>query len=98
MRRRLHPNSHGSKRSLERELAAVKVAVNYLVEDAGMSGQAAPPVPTPASAASSAGSSTGPVPNPPDAGDTTPASSNQGEPVKIGPKAAKKTSAAGTQK
>jgi hypothetical protein len=33
-RRRLHPNSHGSKRSLERELAAVKVALSYLLEDA----------------------------------------------------------------
>jgi hypothetical protein len=35
-RRRLHVNSHGSKRSLERELAAVKVAMNYLAEDAGV--------------------------------------------------------------
>lgn len=35
-RRRLHPNSPGSKRSLERELASVKVALDYLAEDAGM--------------------------------------------------------------
>ncbi len=83
MRRRLHPNSHGSKRSLERELAAVKTSMNYLLEDAGVSGQAAPP-PTPAPE-----SSAGPVPNPPDAGDTSPGS-NLGEPVKIGPKSAKK--------
>lgn len=39
-RRRLHPNSHGSKRCLERELAAVKVAISYMLEDAGV---AAPP-------------------------------------------------------
>ena len=35
-RRRLHPNSRGSQRSLERELAAVKVAMEYLLEDAGV--------------------------------------------------------------
>ena len=35
-RRRLHPNSHGSKRCLERELAAVKVAIGYMLEDAGV--------------------------------------------------------------
>jgi hypothetical protein len=52
-RRRLHPNSRGSKRSLERELAAVKVAVGYLLEDTGMApaanspAPAAPPVPNP---------------------------------------------------
>jgi|GEM_PF-2754047 len=82
-RRRLHPNSHGSRRSLERELAAVKVAVNYLLEDAGVTGQTLPPAPSPASSA-------GPVPNPPDAGDTSPAGPDLGEPVKIGPKSAKK--------
>jgi hypothetical protein len=42
-RRRLHANSHGSKRSLERELAAVKVAVNYLSEDAGVATEAQSP-------------------------------------------------------
>jgi hypothetical protein len=35
-RHRLHPNSRGSKRSLERELAAARVALNYLMEDAGI--------------------------------------------------------------
>jgi hypothetical protein len=81
IRRRVHPNSRGSKRSLERELAAVKVAVSYLVEDAGLSGQSLPPTPAPASAAPA-----GPVPNPPDAGDAGPAGPALGEPVKIGPK------------
>jgi len=38
-RRRLHPNSHGSKRCLERELAAVKVAISYMLEDAGVTTQ-----------------------------------------------------------
>jgi len=32
-RRRPHPNSHGSQRSLERELDSVKVALSYLLED-----------------------------------------------------------------
>src|SRR5579872_1038398 len=58
-RRRLHPNSHGSKRSLERELAAVKVAVDYLVEDAGISAPGAPPAPGAAPAP-------GPIPKPPE--------------------------------
>src|SRR5258708_18253871 len=35
-RRRLHQNSHGSKRCLERELAAAKVAMSYMLEDAGV--------------------------------------------------------------
>lgn len=35
-RRRLHPNSHGSKRSLVRELMAVRIALDYLREDAGL--------------------------------------------------------------
>ena len=35
-RKRLHPNSRGSKRSLVREMAAVKVALIYLSEDAGV--------------------------------------------------------------
>lgn len=55
-RRRLHPNSRGSKRSLERELAAVKVALSDLQEDAGVNGIAPlPRVPSPS----------GPVPQPP---------------------------------
>lgn len=88
MRRRVHPNSHGSKRSLERELAAVKVAVSYLLEDAGVSGQPLAPAPGPASSA-------GPVPNPPDAGDPGP---TLGDPVKIEPKSAKKPTGGATQK
>ena len=35
-RKRLHRNSRGSKRSLEREIAAVNVALSYLLEDAGL--------------------------------------------------------------
>ena len=35
-RRQLHPNSRGSKRSLERELAALKLSLSYLMEDSGM--------------------------------------------------------------
>ena len=35
-RRRLHANSHGSQRSLERDLLDVKLAMNYLLEDAGI--------------------------------------------------------------
>jgi hypothetical protein len=69
-RRRLHPNSRGSKRSLERELAAVKVAVSYLAEDSGLAPGAGANSPAPAAA---------PVPNPPPDG---PALS---EPVKIAP-------------
>lgn len=38
-RKRLHPNSRGSKRSLEREIAAARVAMSYLLEDAGIAGQ-----------------------------------------------------------
>jgi hypothetical protein len=72
-RRRLHPNSRGSKRSLERELAAVKAAVSYLMEDSGV----APAANSPAPAAAP------PVPNPPPDG---PALS---EPVKIAPPSAK---------
>jgi len=85
-RRRLHPNSPGSKRSLERELAAVKVAVGYLVEDAGISAPAAPPAPGAAPAPPAAG----PVPNPPDG-------PSLGEPVKIVPPSAK-TSGSGSSR
>ena len=35
-RRRLHPNAHGSKRSLERELESVRVSLDDLAEDAGV--------------------------------------------------------------
>ena len=41
-RRWLHPNSRGSQRSLERELAATKVALSYLLEDAGVTVEPAP--------------------------------------------------------
>jgi hypothetical protein len=75
-RRRLHPNSRGSKRSLERELAAVKTAVGYLVEDSGVAPGASPPAP-----AASAPAPAAPVPNPP------PDGSALGEPVKIVPSA-----------
>lgn len=86
-RLRLHPNSRGSRRSLERELAAVKVAVSYLMEDAGTTDQAAQPPrpsqpPTPPRPAATSGA--GPVPNPPDEGPTL------GEPVKVVPRAARK--------
>ncbi|MDB5390406.1 MAG: hypothetical protein JWM11_6052 [Planctomycetaceae bacterium] len=57
-RRRLHPNSPGSKRSLERELAAVRVALNDMLEDAGVTG-------LPASPDSDAAAAVGPAPKPP---------------------------------
>jgi hypothetical protein len=81
-RQRLHPNSHGSKKSLERELAAARTAMNYLMEDAGVSidPNAAPPARNPAGKAPVANP---PVPNPPDA--------RLGEPVKILPQSAKKS-------
>ncbi len=44
-RRRLHPNSRGSKRSLEREFAAVDVALKYLSEDANLTSQPNPVAP-----------------------------------------------------
>jgi hypothetical protein len=82
-RLRLHPNSPGSRRSLERELAAAKVALKYLQEDAGMAADPNAPVPGPAPGGPAA---TGPVPQPPDPGpDTT-----LGEPEKIAPPSAKK--------
>lgn len=83
-RRRLHPNSRGSKRSLERELAALKVAVNYLLEDSGASGSANSS--TPGNTATK-----GPVPNPPDENEL-------GEPQKIVPPSAKKPGAAPVRK
>jgi len=91
-RRRLHPNSHGSKRSLEREVAALKVAVEYLAEDAGMGAPGAAPAPgaspTPAPAATPTPAAK-PVPNPPEpASDET----SSDKPVKINPPRAKTTS------
>jgi hypothetical protein len=73
-RQRLHPNSHGSKKSLDRELAAVRVAMIYLMEDGGVSVE-------PNAAAPGRPAGKGPVPNPPEAG--------LGEPVKILPQSAK---------
>lgn len=78
-RLRLHPNSRGSKRSLERELAAVRTALNYLMEDAGVSPVPNPPAPGNVGAK-------GPVPQPPKE------ESDLGEPVKVLP-AAKKPAA-----
>jgi hypothetical protein len=86
-RLRLHPNSPGSRRSLERELAAVKVALKYLQEDAGMAGETNAPGPAPA-----APDASGPVPQPPDP-DTT-----LGEPEKISPPSAKKSGPAPVRK
>ena len=39
-RLKLHPNSPGSRRSLERQFAAVRVALEYLEEDARLTGDA----------------------------------------------------------
>jgi hypothetical protein len=75
-RRRLHPNSRGSRRSLERELAAVKQAMSYLLEDAGVSGDPQPPTP--------GVTAPGPVPNPPDEG-----KSQLGPSVKVQPRVKK---------
>ena len=92
MRRRLHPNSHGSKRSLERELTAVKAAVSYLLEDVGVPSGPMPPAPGAVSPA-------GPVPNPPDpANSTEPNGPGLGDPIKIGPPSAKKPAAGPTRK
>ena len=76
-RRRLHPNSRGSKRSLERELAAVKLALNYLQEDATATTQPNSPAP-------GAPPATTPVPAPPAPESTL------GDPQKIAPPATKK--------
>jgi len=86
-RLRLHPNSPGSRRSLEREFAAVKVALKYLQEDAGMAADQNTPGPAPGAPAA-----TGPVPQPPDP-DTT-----LGEPEKISPPSAKKPGPAPVRK
>lgn len=91
-RRRLHPNSHGSQRSLEREFAAVKVAVSYLLEDSGVGAGQQPPVPnapTPNAPVPNA-----PVPNPPAADNAPDAPAGNGPalgpPQKIVPPTAKK--------
>ena len=43
--KRLHPNSRGSKRSLERDFAAVDVALKYVSEDANLTSLPNPVVP-----------------------------------------------------
>lgn len=78
-RLRLHPNSHGSKRSLERELAAVKVALSYLIEDAGVSSPATGTTPTLA-----------PVDNPPTPQPPTPGTTLDAQPKPIPSKPAPK--------
>ncbi len=60
LRQRLHPNSPGSKRSLEREIAATKVALGYLLEDANV---VAPP--NTAAPEADASAATSPTPEPP---------------------------------
>lgn len=51
-RRAFHPNARGSRRALEREVAGVRTALNYLMEDAGVippesTNSPAPPRPMP---------------------------------------------------
>jgi hypothetical protein len=72
-RRRFHPNTHGSRRSLERELASVRTAMNYLAEDTGAGAGTAPAATTPA---------TPPKPMPPEDTTTGPQLS---PPTKISP-------------
>ncbi len=86
-RLKLHPNSPGSRRSLERELAAVKVALRYLQEDAGLAAE--PPATAPTSGAPAA---TGPVPHPPDPDATL------GDPEKVVPPSTKKPGTASARK
>ena len=87
-RRRLHPNSHGSKRSLERELAALQVALSYMLEDAGVTDQSNAPaagnIPQPA------------VPQSPVPQSTVPGTAS-GEPQKISPSPTKKPAATAGQ-
>jgi hypothetical protein len=71
-RLRVHPNARGSKRSLERELAAAKVAIGYLVEDASVTSQPGGPSPAPAQSAGPtlAPADDKPIPAPPTPGST----------------------------
>lgn len=78
-RRRFHPNAHGSRKALDRELAQVRFAMNNLLEDTGSapttgSSPSDPPAAKPSPAP--------PTPNPPD--------SNAGPTLKISPPSAKK--------
>ncbi len=77
-RLRVHPNSHGSKRALEREFAALKVALSYLQEDAQITSPATATSPTLAPAGND------PVPQPPTPGTTLDA---QPTPIPSKPKA-----------
>jgi hypothetical protein len=81
-RRRFHPNAHGSRRALERELASARTAMNYLLEDTGIG--SGPPASTPPA----------PKPMPPD---ETTSGPQLAPPTKISP-SAKKTPAEGTKK
>jgi hypothetical protein len=74
-RRRFHPNTHGSRRSLERELASVRTAMDYLAEDTGTGAVPAATTPT-----------APPKPMPPDEAATGPQLS---PPTKISPPAGK---------
>jgi hypothetical protein len=78
-RRRLHPNSPGSKRSLQRELAATKVALSDLTED---SNTVTPPNSDSSSPSPDAAAASKPVPEPPAPGKT--------ENAKVVPASAKK--------
>jgi len=81
-RLRVHPNSHGSSRALERELAAVKVALSYFTEDAQI---ASPATPAPATSPTPAPTdNNAPVPQPPTPGTTL---DSQPTPIPSKPKA-----------
>lgn len=77
-RLRVHPNLHGSKRALEREFAALKVALSYLQEDAQITSPATATSPTLAPAGND------PVPQPPTPGTTL---DSQPTPIPSKPKA-----------
>lgn len=81
-RLRVHPNSHGSKRALEREFAAVKVALSYLIEDAQITSPAGstsptlapvdnPPVPQPPTPGTTLDAQPTPIPSKPKADSTS---------------------------
>jgi len=72
-RRRFHPNAHGSKRALDRELAGVRTAMNYLIEDTG----ADLPVPNATASPSASPTPAPPAPMPPE--------TNAGPVLKISP-------------
>lgn len=74
-RRRPHPHAHGSKRSLEREMFATQVALQYLNEDAlPAAGEEPKPAPPPTPDAAVPGTAPSATPGP-----------TLGEPVRISP-------------